>query len=230
MPAVHDHPSRLARGSGFPVLNQLFPAECLPMQFDQRPPTDQRRMLIFFALALPIWIAGLMWMQRGQESAERQAQPRQEIPGTGRAGRGILRPPAPAGRRAPAAGGGGGAEACRPLRPRTDLETVKLTTESFEIEFSPGGAVPVRWTLVDPRATNGRHKSRRPSEEDSPVEPGEGIDLIDPDLAAYGLPLPFEVDPQGTERQVLSRAQPRAVRSSPSPWRTATTSCASSPP
>jgi YidC/Oxa1 family membrane protein insertase len=162
------------------------------MQFDQRPPTDQRRMLIFFALALPIWIAGLMWMQRGQESAERQT-PQQEAPEPSIADGGGFSGPQlqPADKRPqPPAGD---AEPLRPIRRRTDLETVKLVTESFEIEFSPSGAVPVRWTLVDTRATNGRHKSRRIRDEGAaPGEAGEGIDLIDPDLAVYGLPLPFE--------------------------------------
>lgn len=169
------------------------------MQFDSRPPSDQKRLLIFFALALPIWIAGLMWMQRTQKAeAERRLQ-QGEVAGT------VEVQPSPTAELSspqlqPAGSQVGvppvtrDAEAAAPARRPTEVEPVRVATRSVQVELSPAGAVPIRWTLIDPRVTNGRHKS--PEEiaaDDTATSASLGVDLIDPALQEYSLALPFEV-------------------------------------
>lgn len=167
------------------------------MDIENRPPSDQRRWLLFIALAAPIWIFGMMMVQRNQQTAaqrQREQQQQTEVAGAPPEAtpRSEIRPPGTVPPEAPVAPDVEPREVAK--RP-TDVETVSVETETWAIDFTPAGAVPTRWTLIDARTNNGRSK------DDSDAAEGHGADgdathgfeLIDPDLDDYGLALPFEV-------------------------------------
>lgn len=173
------------------------------MDIENRPPSDQRRWLLFIALAAPIWIFGMMMVQRNQQTAaqrQREQQSRTEVAGAPAA-------PAEATPQAELRSPGSvppDAPVVPDVEPReiasraTDLETVSVRTGTWAIDFTPAGAVPTRWTLIDARSTNGRHEGEDggedgPEGESEETENVYGFELIDPDLDDYGLALPFEI-------------------------------------
>lgn len=156
-----------------------------------------KRYITFFALALPIWIGGMMWIQRDQrirrEAFEEQQAVHQEqmiadgwttdslqtetARGTGEGATQFV-PYDPA-----AVPSQPGAEPGPSRRPE-GLEGIVVQTESYEIVFSPAGGVPTQWDIIDPEFT-------LPSDAD---EYGvQRIPLIDTDLDPYGLDRPFEL-------------------------------------
>ncbi|MEN6625227.1 MAG: membrane protein insertase YidC [Candidatus Sumerlaeia bacterium] len=73
----------------------------------------------------------------------------------------------------------------RPSAPLPPVETIKFSNQVFEIEFSPRGAVPVRWDIVDPRfvVEDGTTTGGKPREA-----------LIDPHLQEIaGGTMPFQL-------------------------------------
>lgn len=171
------------------------------MSFEQRTPQDQRRWLLFIALAAPIWILGMMWVQRNQQMAARQRQAAEQVQAVESATPAAT-PGLPGSRlEAPGPGMPPVSEGAVPgpaefgARP-ADAESVMVVTDSARIEFTAAGAVPMHWTLVDPKATNGHGSTGGEAEaaEAGDAPPARaGIDLIDPALHEYGLALPFEI-------------------------------------
>lgn len=173
------------------------------MDIENRPPSDQRRWLLFIALAAPIWIFGMMMVQRNQQSVA-QRQREQQSP-TEIAGAPVSPDPTPRSELRSPDSVPPGAPVVPDVEPReiakrpTDLESISVETGTWIIDFTPAGAVPTRWALIDARSSNGRDPDDAPDgavaaegESDGP-DPSHGFELIDPDLDDYGLALPFEI-------------------------------------
>ena len=85
----------------------------------------------------------------------------------------------------------------RAARP-VDLEPVLVETGPYRIAFSPAGAVPISWEIIDPRYTVTDEDKKAPASDDlsdsATIDPvGTPIQLIDTDLDPLGQGRPFEL-------------------------------------
>lgn len=161
----------------------------------------EKRYLLFFALALPIYIATMAFVQKQQK--DRKAYDESVAPAVTEwseqdQDRPVPPPPAAdASEIRPAEGKllPESMTATTPVQVRVVVEPETIRTKSYEIDISPAGAVPVRWDIIDPRWINGGATSEASGEGD----PGEAsaerksVALIDPNLDAAGLDRPLEI-------------------------------------
>lgn len=152
-----------------------------------------KRYLIFAALALPIYIGTIFYVERTQK-AYRQAHP---APATAPA------EAEGAAKTSPASTGGESsphldvpravteAEQHREEKAaarRSDLPAIVVRTDSFEVRISPVGAVPIGWDIIDPRLSHVDAGTKAADETTSGA-----IALIDPRLDSAGLSRPLEI-------------------------------------
>ena len=141
-----------------------------------------KRYLIFFALALPIYIGTMIYVQKTQEKYT-QSAPREQNTGNSAGQREVVSSPSNEGEEPRLAPAGEPVERQRPepeisLRRPIDLPPEIVRTGFFEVHISPVGAVPVRWDILLDQG------------EENEVE---RVALIDVALDPNGLDRPLEL-------------------------------------
>ncbi len=158
-----------------------------------------KRFLIFLAIAVPIYILSFMYVQYLQQ-AYAPVKSGAGISGEAGGNQTASTTPGTASQPALVSGDKTSGEAAAPSAPAVQkpvprpqnvpLETIQ--TDTYQIQFSSSGAVPVGWFIIDPRFAIVREEKGVKRALSDETEAGS-IALIDPGLDPHGLDRPFEV-------------------------------------